>query len=167
MKKPSISCFVVILLTMLGVLSLCSLLFLWITSDSFFLRMTDRSSSGDVGRAFALALRENREIKVLVAPDLWPTLDEWMEKHEVFECPRPLFSITDPSTASVGSTIELNKISYYNAIEYYCPELESTYFFEIEDFILEKINEEWQVTGWGEICEIGPDESDCTDPLNP
>ncbi|MCL4263047.1 MAG: hypothetical protein KJ069_07520 [Anaerolineae bacterium] len=167
MKKPSISYFIVILLTMLGVLSLCSLLFLWITSDSFFLRMTDRSSAMSVGEAFALALRDNREIKVLVAPYLWPTLDEWMEKHEVFECPRPLFSITDPTTAGVGSNIGLNKMSYNYAIDYYCPELESTYFFEIRDIVLEKINEEWQVTGWGEICEIGPDESDCTDPLNP
>ena len=136
-----------VLLFLLSILAL----YLWFSSDAFYVNTTNRQDASSVGWSFTFGLIENREVKPLVAPELWPRIDEWMITHEEFNCRTNWWSLNDVQGYAVGN-------NYVHTT--HCSE-GGSYHFRLEGLVLEKINNEWQVVGWDKICERYPDENEC------
>ena len=132
---------------------------------TYYIDIVNKADAGEVAASFSWALMENREIKPLVIPELWPDIDRWMDNHEVFECPPSLasFILTDSTSTGVGGYDGLDEITYNYVNTIYCPTLRSPYSFEVLGIKLERVNGEWKITGWEEICEIRPGESNCAE----
>lgn len=165
MKKLGIGCVALIFLAILFILLLYFSLSSWMARDTYYIDIVDKANAGEVAASFSWALMENREIKAMVSPELWTDIDRWMDNHEVFECPPSLasFFLTDSTSTGVGGYDGLDEITYNYVNTIYCPTLRSPYSFEILGIKLERVNGEWKVTGWEEICEIRPGESNCVD----
>ena len=153
----------VFLFACLLILFACIALYFWFASDSYYIR-TDKSLDGNVALSFTLALMENKDVKPLVAQRLWPEIDDWMIKHEVFNCPS-FWPLNDGSSDGGVEGIDLDTVRY-TMIQYkYCSGVEGHYSFEIKDLVLKRFDGEWVVYGWGEICEKRPGETACHNPL--
>jgi len=149
-KRLGIGCAILAILIVLG-------LFIWRTSDSYYLNSVDRGSADMVAVTFVLSLMENRPVKPLVAPELWPEIDEWMAEHKAVSCPA---SFSGDETYGVGyAENEKEIVSYTVALP--CPDFRHYYYLSIEGIILESTDGRWQITGWESICETSNWQDGC------
>lgn len=137
----------------------------WMTTFSFVLNTTDRSSYESVARTFAVGLMENRDVESLVIPELWPFLDQWNEDHKVFSCPSfHLFAEDFGYSTNEPVEEEENTKSYTVVHDIYCPDSSNRYFIQIKGIKLKRFGEEWKVIEWGEVCEIINGVNKCENP---
>ena len=133
--------------TVLGVIFLCLLFVIILNSLIPYINRYDYSY---VGISFAEALRQNnsRLARRLSIPSQWDRIDEWMSGREVFKCPSG-WNFDDVNSGSVsGVGDEGAHVSYY----YICW-VDELYEFKIEEIVLQKQNNQWQVIDWSEIQE--------------
>jgi hypothetical protein len=135
------------LLIILGVIILCLLLVIILASLAPYVNQYDYSY---VGINFAEALMQNnsRLARRLSIPSQWERIDEWMSEHETFKCPSS-WNFDDINSGSVsGVDDEGAHVSYY----YICW-VDEYYEFEIEEIVLQRQNNRWQVVDWSEVQE--------------
>ena len=142
----------------------CIAVYLWFTSDSYYVNSTDKSHDNSVAMSFTMALIENKEVKPLVAQHLWPEIDEWIIKHEVFTCPE-VWSLGKRPFCCGRTVIDIDTRSFKIIESTYCSDVGGRYSFGINDLILKRFDGEWVVYGWDKICETLPGEEECHNPL--
>jgi hypothetical protein len=129
----------------LGAIALCWLLVAGIFTLLPYISQSDYSY---VGTNFAEALMQNnsRLARALSTPSQWERIDDWMSRHEPFKCP---FSFDDPNSGSAGGLDdERAHVLYYHICW-----VDDYYKFVIEDIVLQRQNDRWQVVDWSEVQE--------------
>lgn len=163
MKKLGVGCLTVFM----GCLVLYIVSILWQQRDSYYVDTTNRLYDGIVAESFIMALVESKEIKLLVAQERWPEIDNWMRDHHPVKCPSISLK-EDAQFQGGGHPLALEHKSVYD-LSYilYCPQWDSPYHFAIKDLMLQRRKDgQWVVVSWGEICETYPDEeARCIDML--
>lgn len=132
-----------ILLVITLVIIVCSAFVLYLLAKD------NRGNPGNVAMMFVKAMSKNDQelAKSLVAPEAWEEIDVWVEKHQVFNCASwgvDAVGFNNPETDTPWNVIATT----------YCNDDDKFYCFGIADIVVEKLEEGWIITKWGNICEI-------------
>jgi hypothetical protein len=134
-KVSMISC-AIILLCSLGVLILSTISpYIWLDNYSY------------VAENFAEALMRNNKglAKRLAVPSQWDRLDGWMSTHQPYKCPFSWNPDDYWSFSGAGMTDEGARVTYVQSCW--------PYKFAIEEIILQRNEDRWQVLDWSEVKE--------------
>jgi hypothetical protein len=135
---------VLLIILMVVCVSASSVLFL-------LLSRTDTTDPVEVAGAFAAAMRTNNtaRAKDLAASHLRPVIDSWVSSHTPPpQCPFSLDFDHPVSSGVTGYGEGKATVSYSQ----FC-EPHNGYEFIMHDIILEEAGGEWNITGWGTVCE--------------
>lgn len=96
-----------------------------------------------------LVKNDIRGAKALAVPTQWPRIEAWMTQRDAFKCP---FSLDiDSEVAWGGGLVPGDAITATYHYTYQCAE--KAYRLSVDHIVLQRIEDEWVVLDWTEVCE--------------
>ncbi|MCA9932404.1 MAG: hypothetical protein H6662_13070 [Ardenticatenaceae bacterium] len=135
--------------------------YFWIKNGEYWF-IVNRDDPADVATVFTLSFMRNRErsARRLVAHEEWGQLDNLIATHQAINCAIPI----DGDTYLLGALKrsyeeESNTYNYDSLVSLPCSN--AFYSLSIKDITLQQSNDNWQIIGWGEVCEAWGRRNDC------